>query len=226
MIEKMKKRVSPAVSVTIFALLLVCGTIEATANAVQVGQETPGDAANTLPYDVSDIAETVITPGLLADTDPIVTALKNGDTETLVGMVFGEPFDYELFEKAGWGYIDGADITFYHRKDRDEDLTYLFEGEGHRFNSLQTSSWEGRFFCLELGKDTRETVKDLFGNPDETGMANCSWSTIMTRGHRNTALCCICGRTIGWTIRKGKARTRMPSTVERAPWRTRSGREA
>lgn len=102
--------------------------------------------------------------------EDIVSALKSGDTEYLVGVPFGEEFDYDLYEdRGGEGCI---------RKETEYDwyLRYLFEGKGHRFSGFSISSRGGESFLgLDLEKCPASVFVRAFGEPDGCEKVDNAW---------------------------------------------------
>lgn len=88
--------------------------------------------------------------------------LKNGDTESLVGLSFGDEFDYDRYVISGWS----SDETYYRLKDAEYgSVSFVFNGKGKGFSGLK-KTWEGDFCGITLGEDTLETLTDVLGEPD------------------------------------------------------------
>ncbi len=102
-------------------------------------------------------------------SEDVVQALKNGDTEYLVGVPFGEEFDYDLYEDLGG---EGC-----RRKETEYDwyLRYLFEGEGHRFSGFSIGSGGERFLGLDLEKCPASVFVKAFGEPDTCEKTDLAW---------------------------------------------------
>ena len=160
---KSARAVSIAV-VLLFALLLTCGSRGAQTGFRPSEQEVLGNDVG------GDIVEgdtaAFVDNGEEKDRDPIVTAVMNGDTESLLGIRFGDPLNSELFEEV----YDGE----YRRKDIDDGWTYYFDAKGNRFSGL-ASSFKGTYFGLELDVDTKEKVRSMFGEPDEISIHGWSY---------------------------------------------------
>lgn len=89
----------------------------------------------------------------------VVTAMKSGDTESLVGVPFGEEFDYDLYERERDECLRKEPIY-------DRYLRYLFDGEGHRFSGFSISSSGESFLGLNLEKCPASVFVKAFGEPD------------------------------------------------------------
>lgn len=100
--------------------------------------------------------------------EDIVLALKNGDTEHLVGVSFGEEFDYDLYER------EGKECR---RKDSPYDwyLKYLFDGKGHRFSGFYISPEGESFLGLKLGESPASVFIKAFGEPDACEKVDNAW---------------------------------------------------
>lgn len=101
-------------------------------------------------------------------SEDVVLALKNGDTEYLVGVPFGEEFDYDLYESMG---------RECRRKESMYDwyLRYLFEGEGHRFSGFSISSSGDSFLGLNLKECPAAVFIKAFGEPDVREKLDVDW---------------------------------------------------
>lgn len=82
--------------------------------------------------------------------------LKKGDTYSLVGRSFGEPLDYEHFERNGDRYF---------LKDEKIELGYYFEGEGLGFSGLASYGQES-FLGILPETDPIDKLTSLLGEPD------------------------------------------------------------
>lgn len=102
-------------------------------------------------------------------SEDVVLALKNGDTESLIGVALGEEFDYEVYKGIGRD-MEGRDT--YRPKEIvfDWRLKYYFEGEGHCFSGFSIANGENRFWgwnlekilprCLRMRSANRMSVKN------------------------------------------------------------------
>lgn len=120
------------------------------------------DAQETGGEDLPESEELVFGRGIECTetlAENVARALKDGDTEYLVGVPFGEEFDYELYEREG---------NEYRRKEPVYDwyLRYLFDGEGHRFSGFSISSSGETFLGLNLKKCPASVFIKAFGKPD------------------------------------------------------------
>ncbi|MDE7224766.1 MAG: hypothetical protein K2O34_13430, partial [Acetatifactor sp.] len=90
--------------------------------------------------------------------------LRDGDTESLIGISFGEEFDYDKYvirgsTDEGWAYA---------LKDSGYDsMYYLFDGEGNGFSGLiqYGDYFQGSsdFFGISVGEDRVERLSDVLG---------------------------------------------------------------
>lgn len=90
--------------------------------------------------------------------------LRDGDTESLIGISFGEEFDYDKYiirgsTDTGWAYA---------LKDSGYDsMYYLFDGKGNGFSGLiQYGSYfqeNSDFFGISVGEDRVERLSDVLG---------------------------------------------------------------
>lgn len=116
--------------------------------------------------DFAEEDEPVFGRGIESDkslSEDVVLALKNGDTESLIGVALGEEFDYEVYKGIG-----PAEDRTYSQKEKvfDWRLDYFFEGEGHRFSGFSIEYPEEPFLGIKFGEDTASMFTDAFGEPD------------------------------------------------------------
>lgn len=90
----------------------------------------------------------------------VITAMKDGDTESLVGVAFGEEFDYDVYENMGGNIGRPKELVF------EYSLEYLFEGKGHRFSGFSISQGENLFLGIRCGKTPASIFVKAFGEPD------------------------------------------------------------
>ncbi len=100
--------------------------------------------------------------------EDIVQALKNGDTEYLVGVPFGEAFDYELYRRYGEECRRKEPVY-------DGYLSYLFDGEGHRFSGFSIGPEGESFLGLNLGESAASVFVKAFGEPDTCEKVDNAW---------------------------------------------------
>lgn len=88
-------------------------------------------------------------------------SLRDGDTQSLVGVSFGDVFDYDNYvDKGSW---DGA--RMYHLKDGEAGgLYFLFNGKGNGFSGLIQFAG-GDFLGISVGEDSVEKIADVLGSP-------------------------------------------------------------
>ncbi|MBD5528285.1 MAG: hypothetical protein HDR02_07750 [Lachnospiraceae bacterium] len=88
--------------------------------------------------------------------------LKDGDTEPLVGVSFGEPFDYDKYVSVGTWH--GAKM--YRLKDAENGgIYFLFNGKGDGFGGLvQFANFNGGdFLGISVGEDSVKKISDVLG---------------------------------------------------------------
>jgi|GEM_PF-2743601 len=141
----MVSRKKPRISILVIGVFCVLSLI---AGGCSPGGAVSGKADQSAGVDISN--------GLIC--------LKDGNTEELVGLAFGDEFDYGLFDIGG--YSNGHPM--YRLKNATDDgLRYFFDGQGHRFSGLAAYGGSGQFFGINLGEDTLEKVTGILGEPDE-----------------------------------------------------------
>lgn len=115
----------------------------------------PGESTSA-EYDMPVQADDEETRNLLS--------LRDGDTQSLVGVSFGDVFDYDNYVDAG--SRDGA--RMYHLKDGEAGgLYFLFNGKGNGFSGLiQFAAFTGGdFLGISVGEDSVEKIADVLGSP-------------------------------------------------------------
>ena len=95
--------------------------------------------------------------------------LKDGNTKKLVGLTFGDEFNYNLFDSCG-----SADESYIYllKNSTDDGLRYFFNGRGNRFSGLTAYGGSGNFFGINIGSDTIEKVINVLGEPNELKTAS------------------------------------------------------
>lgn len=68
-------------------------------------------------------------------SEDVVLAFENGDTESLVGVAFGEEFDYDVYYYSG--HSSGNDTHQPKEPVFEWTMSYYFEGKGHRFSGFR-----------------------------------------------------------------------------------------
>lgn len=142
----------------IFIFLTACGKIDTDTNT--------DTNTNTLEMPEDAAADPILTEendwNTAAPSAQSLICLKNGDTESLVGLSFGDEFDYDRYVISGYS----GDEARYHLKDAEYgSVHFVFNGKGNGFSGLM-QFWEGDFFGIILGEDTLETLTDVLGEPD------------------------------------------------------------
>lgn len=85
--------------------------------------------------------------------------LRDGDTESLIGMSFGDEFDYDRYVSRA---SSGEGWHYYSLKGSEYDSMYfLFNGKGNGFSGL--TQFGGDFLGVAVGEDTVETLSDVLG---------------------------------------------------------------
>lgn len=87
--------------------------------------------------------------------------LKNADTDSLVGLSFGDEIDYDKYRSSGG--LDGA-ACYYFKDGSYENISFVFSGKGGGFSGLYAIS--GDFFGIELWEDSLETLTDVLGEAE------------------------------------------------------------
>lgn len=88
-----------------------------------------------------------------------LNCLRDGDTESLVGMSFGDEFDYDKYVIRGWS---GGGYLIYGLKGSDYDsMCFLFNGKGNGFSGL--TQFSGVFLGIDIDKDRVEKISDVLG---------------------------------------------------------------
>lgn len=88
--------------------------------------------------------------------------LQNGDTESLVGLSFGDVLDYNGYEICGWSNEE----LQYRREDcAYGDVGLVFSRKGNGFSGLK-QYWSGNFCGIILNEDTVDTFTNILGEPD------------------------------------------------------------
>ncbi len=133
--------------------------IEETENAPETQEESlcePAEEDGTVEENKNDDT---------AEADEVarnLLCLKEGNTEPLVGVSFGEPFDYDKYVSVGTWY--GAKM---HRlKDAENGgIYFLFNGKGDGFGGLvQFANFNsGDFLGITVGEDSVEKISDVLG---------------------------------------------------------------
>lgn len=88
--------------------------------------------------------------------------LRDGDTKSLVGVSFGDAFDYDTYVDMG-SWKEGR---IYHLKDEEQEGPYfLFNGKGSGFSGLVQfgGSAGGDFLGIRLGEDSLDKIVDVLG---------------------------------------------------------------
>lgn len=97
------------------------------------------------------------------------TALKNGNTKSLVNIQFGDKIDKNLYEVGG---CIGQICEYRLKHSEDYNITYEFEGEGNGFSGFVVWLSYGSYFGINFGEDTIEKFIEVFGEPDFLGERN------------------------------------------------------
>lgn len=94
-------------------------------------------------------------------SEEVAAALENGDTEFLVGIAFGEKFDYGVYS------LSGKNAAYKKGSWHSDELLYFFDGEGHRFSGFSYSytDWSEPFLEMEA-HDPVFLLLEAFGEPD------------------------------------------------------------
>lgn len=86
--------------------------------------------------------------------------LRDGDTESLVGLSFGDEFDYDKYviravssEVRDYG-LKGSEYNSIH---------FLFNGKGGGFSGLEQNQSRGDFLGIIVGEDEIERISDVLG---------------------------------------------------------------
>lgn len=125
--------------------------------ATETAEDTTGPSEESLREPVEE--------DWLAETDEVTVnllRLKAGDIEPLVGVSFGDVFDYDRYVDTGsW-----AGTQMYRLKDaEDGNLCYLFGGKGNGFSGLVQFAGlaGGDFLGIRVGEDSVEKIADVLG---------------------------------------------------------------
>lgn len=154
-------------------LCLLAGAIAACKRADTVEERDSGadivttateTAENTTELSEESLCEPAEEDGL-AETDEVTAnllRLKAGDIEPLVGVSFGDAFDYDRYVDTGsW-----SGTQMYRLKDaEDGNLRYLFGGKGNGFSGLVQFAGlaGGDFLGIRVGEDSVEKIADVLG---------------------------------------------------------------
>lgn len=149
--------------------VISCGRTDAGEDISDRNVKKTPDAAVVESTDAesqSDTAEEYeAADGVSAEVVRNLLCLRDGDTESLIGISFGDEFDYDKYvirasSDEGWWYCP---------KDSGYDSVYfLFNGKGNGFSGL--TQFAGNyfvgshdFFGVALGEDRVETLSDVLG---------------------------------------------------------------
>ena len=99
----------------------------------------------------------------------VVTAMKSGDTDSLIGVELGEQFDYNEFRECGKNSGRPKEPMYGYTPE------YLFEGKGHRFSGFSITRIEEPFLGISLGKTSASLFVKAFGEPDRCEVSENAW---------------------------------------------------
>ncbi|MDE6845476.1 MAG: hypothetical protein K2J99_06880, partial [Lachnospiraceae bacterium] len=133
----------------------------------EIVQKETAEQEETGVTDTEQAADPDENPARRDPENAKLLCLQSGDTETLLGLSFGDRIDYTRFECCGSG---GLGPLYCEIGARDGNRVYFhFQGKGHGFGGFLATNTNLGFLGLEPGEDKLERLADLFGEPDETG---------------------------------------------------------
>ena len=107
-------------------------------------------------------------------SEDVVCAFKNGDTESLVGVAFGEEFDYDVYYYGG--HSSGSDTHQPKERVFGWTMDYYFEGKGHRFSGFgNRKGGEEPFLGIRFGETSASIFVKAFGEPDVCKEVDNGW---------------------------------------------------
>ncbi len=136
-----------------------------TATHTATGQETKTEQDEVDVADTDQEMEPAVDPALQDPKNAKLLCLQSGDTETLLGISFGDRTDYTRFEWCG----SGEHGPIYCEIDAQAGVRpyFFFQGKGHGFSGFLVTNTELGFLGLDQRTDKLERLTDLFGEPDE-----------------------------------------------------------
>lgn len=99
--------------------------------------------------------------------DPLLL-LKDGNIKQITGFGFGDAFNYDIYEIAGYTYSinDGSRTQLYRLKNgKMDNFNFCFNGKGKRFSGV--IAYDGYFCGIKIDEDTMDKVVPVLGEPDE-----------------------------------------------------------
>ena len=99
--------------------------------------------------------------------DPLLL-LKDGNIKQITGFGFGDAFNYDIYEIAGYTYSinDGSRTQLYRLKNgKMDNFNFCFNGKGNRFSGV--IAYDGYFCGIKIDEDTMDKVVPVLGEPDE-----------------------------------------------------------
>ena len=107
-------------------------------------------------------------------SEDVVWAFENGDTESLVGVAFGEEFDYDVYYYNG--HSSGNDTHQPKEPVFEWTMDYYFEGKGHRFSGFRNREGEEEpFLGIRFGETPASIFVKAFGEPDVCKEVDNGW---------------------------------------------------
>lgn len=171
--KKFKQRILAAFVLIISVVILLCfsrkNAEEKSVNGTLAISGTEAESKETALQETEETCNFPETDSEKKLPEEIVTALENGDAKFLVGVDFGEIFDYNLYEEA-------VKNEYCLKEDHSRDLHYLFDGKGHRFSGFSTNYSDGRkpFLGVEP-HDLAFIFEEVFGEPDICEVWDPGW---------------------------------------------------
>lgn len=131
-----KSRILPALVLFAFVTMLSCfaagNSGKEKPDEETVSSEAVTEKGNPLEEEKPVFGKEVESGETLSED--VVLAFENGDTESLVGVAFGEEFDYDVYYYNG--HSSGKDTHQPKEPVFEWTMDYYFEGKGHRFSGF------------------------------------------------------------------------------------------
>ena len=133
------------------------------------GGEQAADTEHIENREADIEGEKMTTVSETAKSESPLFLLKEGNIKQITGFAFGDAFDYDVFEIAGYSIHgeNGEDsYWFYRLKNGEIDNVYFcFNGKGNRFSGV--FAYDGYLCGIEIDEDTMDKVIPVLGEPDE-----------------------------------------------------------